>query len=154
MNIIGIDPGLTGAVAIIGNYGIDLIDMPVMAKSTGGKQVDGAALAQIFLQDRERCSVYLEQVGSMPGQGVSSMFNFGHGYGVVQGVLYALCIPFRLVTPQKWKRHHGLIGKQKDMARTLCIQQYPELSERLTRKKDIGRADALLIAKYGEALTR
>jgi len=152
MNIIGIDPGLTGAVAIIGDYGINLIDMPVVAKSTRGKQVDGAALAQIFLEERTRAFVYLEQVGAMPGQGVTSMFNFGHGYGIVQGVLYSLCIPFQLVTPQKWKKHHGLIGKQKDMARTLCIQRHPELSGQLKRKKDIGRADALLIAEYGKSI--
>ena len=83
----------------------------------------------------------------MPGQGVSSMFNFGMGYGAIQGVLAGLCVPLHLVTPQKWKKHQGLIGKDKDCARTLAQQLYPEAS--LARKKDIGRADAILIGDYG-----
>ena len=154
MNIIGIDPGLTGAIAVISEDAY-LFDMPVMAKSTKGNQIDGAGLTSLLSGCKEAGTiVFLEQVGAMPKQGVTSMFNFGHGYGIVQGVLYALCIPFQLVTPQKWKKYHGLIGKQKDMARTLCIQTHPELSGQLKRKKDIGRADALLIAEYGKSIQR
>jgi crossover junction endodeoxyribonuclease RuvC len=152
---IGIDPGLTGAIAVISQGGAveRIIDMPVIPKVTGkGKQVNGAALAEelsLILNSHLSVRAYLEQVTSMPRQGVTSMFNFGHGYGIVQGALYALGIPFTLVTPQEWKRYHKLIRKDKDVARTLCIQQYPKFARQLQRKKDIGRADALLIALYG-----
>lgn len=152
MNIIGIDPGLTGAIAVIGTD-INLFDMPAMAKATKGNQVDGAGLTSLLTEYNEHGTVvFLEQVGSMPKQGVTSMFNFGHGYGMAQGVLFAMKIPFLLVTPQKWKKHHGLIGKQKDMARTLCIQRHPLLAQQLKFKKHIGRADALLIAEYGKSI--
>ena len=154
MNIIGIDPGLTGAIAIIGEH-INIFDMPVMAKSTKGNQVDGYGLASLLSGCKEAGTVvFLEQVGAMPKQGVTSMFNFGHGYGMIQGVLFALEIPFTLVTPQKWKKYHSLIGKQKDMARTLCIQRHPPLSQHLKLKKHIGRADALLIAEYGKSVQK
>src|SRR5690606_16808140 len=90
---------------------------------------------------------YVERVSAMPGQGVSSMFNFGMGYGVIQGVLASLGIPYTLVTPQTWKKRAGLAGKDKDNARTLAQQLCPEAP--LGRKKDIGRADAILIARFG-----
>ena len=86
----------------------------------------------------------------MPGQGVASMFNFGMGYGIIQGVVSALGIPYELVTPQSWKKRAGLIGKDKDNARTMAQQLYPDAP--LGRKKDIGRADALLIARFGNRI--
>lgn len=149
---IGIDPGLSGAVALLdGNDKIDdLIDMPVMASTGKRQQVNGAELAKIiklWQQDSEPITAYVEQVSAMPGQGVSSMFSFGKGCGVVEGVMAALGVPVVYVSPGAWKRRAGLIGKPKDMSRTLAQRLYP-LAE-LGRKKDIGRAESILIAKYG-----
>ena len=85
----------------------------------------------------------------MPGQGVASTFRFGESVGVVLGVLGALQIPVRMVTPGRWKKAAGILGRDKDAARTLAIQHHPEIADRLTRKKDIGRADAVCIARFG-----
>ena len=85
----------------------------------------------------------------MPGQGVSSTFHFGESVGVVLGVLGALQMPIRMVTPAKWKKAAGLLGRDKDAARTMAIQHHPEIADQLTRKKDIGRADAVCIARFG-----
>ena len=136
--ILGIDPGISGAISFFSDDG-DLLgvkDMPTMALGKK-KQINAAGLSS-FLDytqnefnfrndwcDDKKCLsqvAYLEKVNAMPGQGVSSMFNFGMGYGAIQGVLAANGIPFHLVTPQKWKKHHGLIGKEKDCARTLAQQ--------------------------------
>jgi crossover junction endodeoxyribonuclease RuvC len=164
--IIGIDPGNSGAVAFIGHgheYH-DVFDLPLMAN--GKKQQINphelkrllevkmiAALAENkvdMLNGGERFHCYIEKVSAMPGQGVASMFNFGMGYGIIQGVVSALGIPYELVTPQSWKKRAGLIGKDKDNARTMAQQLYPDAP--LGRKKDIGRADALLIARFGNRI--
>lgn len=148
--IIGIDPGNTGAIALLdGDSFVDVIDMPLMANGKK-QQVNAVELAKICSDfvARGAHSAIVERVGAMPGQGVSSMFNFGMGFGAIQGVLSALQIPYRLVTPQKWKKAAGLVGKEKDNARTLAQQLYPAAP--LGRKKDIGRADAILIARFGE----
>jgi crossover junction endodeoxyribonuclease RuvC len=145
---VGIDPGLSGAVAILDdeNNLWAVFDMPIMQASKTKRQVNPADLARII---KENCPdiVIIEAVHAMKGQGVSSMFNFGKSAGVVEGVCAALGIPMMFVTPQKWKKRAGLIGKDKDMARTKAIQLYPDAP--LARKKDIGRADAILIARYG-----
>lgn len=161
--IIGIDPGNTGAVAFIG-HGLeyhDVFDMPLMANGKK-QQINPHELKRLLelrmlnalIEDSgdiipggERFHCYIEKVSAMPGQGVASMFNFGMGYGIIQGVVSALGIPYELVTPQSWKKRAGLIGKEKDNARTMAQQLYPDAP--LGRKKDIGRADALLIARYG-----
>lgn len=146
---IGIDPGLTGAIAVLSDTGkfVAVHDMPVMKLGKSKKnQVDPVALSELILGIAPTSAV-LEKVGAMPGQGVSSMFNFGMGYGVIQGVLAALWVDYALSTPQKWKKECGLIGKEKDAARLLAIELFPDAS--LARKKDGGRADALLIAKFG-----
>lgn len=161
--IIGIDPGVTGAISFFSNNGelLSVRDLPTMALGKK-KQINAAGLSD-FLDytrnefnfkndwcDDKNCLsqvAYLEKVNAMPGQGVSSMFNFGMGYGVIQGVLAAKNIPLHLVTPQKWKKHHGLIGKDKECARTLAIQKFPTAELHLT--KHIGRADAILIGQYG-----
>lgn len=147
---IGIDPGLSGAIAFMQDN-FDLVavhDMPTMALSKGKNQVNAAALVKIInTQSSWSLTAYLEQVSAMPGQGVCSMFSFGTSYGVVQGVLAALNIPVVLVRPQAWKTKAGLKGTDKDMSRTLAQRLYP--SAELSRKKDIGRADAILIARFG-----
>ena len=152
--IIGIDPGQTGAIASLNKYGqvVELADMPTMARIHGkGHQVDAAQLASILtsMKDGNTATVYLEQVSAMPGQGVSSTFHFGESVGIVLGVCGALGLPVRMVTPQKWKKKAGLIGKDKDAARTLAIQSHPDFADMLTLKKHIGRADAILIAEFG-----
>lgn len=151
---IGIDPGQTGALAVLadGQFA-GFYDMPTVARPAGGQQVNGAELAAQLREIRAahpgaHVLAVLERVSAMPGQGVSSMFRFGEGYGVVQGVLAALGVPVMTLSPAVWKRAVGLIGSEKDVARTLAIQQYPAAAGGLTRKKDIGRADALLIASW------
>lgn len=149
---IGIDPGNTGAIAFIGDDKrlVRVYDMPLMAHGKKN-QINPAALSLIFQQERENAGnipmmAYVEEVAAMPGQGVTSMFNFGMGYGVIKGVLAAMKIPFVLVKPRAWKARCGLIGKDKDNARTVAQQMYPTAP--LGRKKDVGRADAILIARF------
>lgn len=148
--IIGIDPGLTGAIAILeANHDLLAVhDMPTTATRKGGKQLNIPEVASILRgAHRQGALVKLEAVHAMPKQGVSSTFTFGMGYGALQGVIQTLGISMTLVTPQAWKKAAGLIGAEKDYARTLALQKYPDAS--LARKKDIGRADAILIARYG-----
>lgn len=154
MRVVGIDPGLTGAIAMINTDSIvnagtyQVHDMPVLALETGKnkKQVNSVVLFDL-LKHLSPDVIYLEHVHAMSGQGVTSMFSFGCGFGIVQGVIGSLKIPMYFVSPAKWKKQMGLTGKDKDLARTKAQQFYPEAE--LSRKKDIGRADALLIAKYG-----
>lgn len=151
---IGIDPGLSGAIALLENNRLsDLVDMPVMPLPGKRNQVNAAEVVKIiklWANDSPPITAYLEQVSAMPQQGVSSMFGFGVSYGIIQGILASLEIPVILVNPQKWKRAAGLIRQPKDMARTIAQRLYP-LAE-LSLKKHVGRADALLIARYGDQI--
>lgn len=145
--IIGIDPGISGAVAVLTSDGtlIAHTAMPIYQPGKA-KRVNPAALTA-FLQPYTHAHAVLEQVGAMPGQGVSSMFSFGHSAGVIEGVLAALGISYELVTPQKWKKCYQLNGKPKDASRALAQRLYPDAP--LSRKKDHALADAILIARYG-----
>jgi crossover junction endodeoxyribonuclease RuvC len=150
--IIGIDPGVTGAIAFLEDDGsfVEVFDMPT--KVVGKKNFVNPQELTESLDGSDwysRATVFLEKVHSMPGQGVASMFNFGMGYGIIQGVLAGLGMECTLVTPQGWKKRAGLIGQDKDKARLLAIGLFPEAADQLQRKKDIGRADALLIAEFG-----
>ena len=147
--IIGIDPGSSGAIAVVGRDGsyIAHINMPTVKVGTKSR-VNGAALAA-FLREHRGAHAWLEQVGAMPGQGVSSMFTFGHAAGVVEGLLQGLGIPYTLVTPQAWKKRAGLIGQDKDAARSRAIQLYPDLRVLDLKGKGQAVADALLIARFG-----
>jgi crossover junction endodeoxyribonuclease RuvC len=143
---IGIDIGLSGAIAFLkGTEFINVYDMPVMVNGKHN-QVNAAELAKI-LKCVDISIAYVERESAMPGQGVSGMFSFGMSYGIVQGVLAALGISMVLVSPVAWKKAAGLLHKDKDMARTVCQRIYP--SAPLGRKKDIGRADAILIGRFG-----
>ena len=154
---LGIDPGQTGAIAAYdGARIVGLIDMPTMTRLYGqGKQVDPYTLATEILdlcgcmRTGDTVTAVIEAVSAMPGQGVSSMVRFGESVGVVMGVLGALPMPVRWVTPGRWKKAAGIVGKDKDAARSLAIQLHPEVADMLTRKKDCGRADAALIARFG-----
>lgn len=150
--IIGIDPGQTGALAFYDRGKIvAVVDIPTMGRTHGkGQQVDPYELASAILTHEGHFGqAYLEQVSAMKGQGVTSCFNFGESVGIIKGVLGALQIPVLMITPQKWKKAAGLIGKEKDASRALAIQLHPEIADQLTRKKDQGRAEAILIARFG-----
>ncbi len=153
MKIIGIDPGLTGAIAIMQNNKVlDIIDMPVMAEGKKNKrQLNSAQLVSIIkknIESNEEVAVVVEQVNAMPGQGVTSMFNFGQTFGAIKGVCAALELPIFFVRPSKWKKYFELINASKDSSRTKAIEMYPSLSNHLAKKKDVNKSDAILIARY------
>ena len=155
MIIVGIDPGIAGAICFFssGNV-IDVIDMPTMAEGKKNKkQVNGRQIYNeiMLIKNKfmnEKMSVIVEHVSAMPGQGVTSMFNFGQSFGVIKGVCSALSLPIYFIRPTKWKKHFNLINVNKDASRTKAIEIYPEISNKLSRKKDSNRADAILIARY------
>ena len=153
-SIIGIDPGFTGAIAVITKMAVSqliditLLDMPTLVNARGAAILDPQALAITIGHYKPR-AVYMERVSAMPKQGVSSVFRFGESFGIIQGVIGAMGFPIELVTPKSWKAQAGLIGSAKDYSRTVAISRYPDAAPCLTRKKDIGRADALHIAAYG-----
>ena len=153
MIIFGIDPGISGAISILENKKvIDIFDMPTMIDGKKNKrQVNGAQVANIIkekLGDNKETVVVVEHVNAMPGQGVTSMFNFGQSFGVIKGICSALSLPIYFVRPTKWKRHFNLIKTNKDASRTKAIEIYPGISHKISRKKDSNKADAILIARY------
>ncbi|EOX2565501.1 crossover junction endodeoxyribonuclease RuvC [Escherichia coli] len=147
--VLGIDPGCSGALVLVTEQGgyIDHLAMPTIKVGTKSR-VNGAAVAA-WLRQYGITHAYLEQVGAMPGQGTASMFTFGHAVGVAEGILQGLNIPYTLVTPQAWKKSAGLIGSDKDAARSRAIQLYPELRALDAKAKGQAIADALLIARFG-----
>jgi crossover junction endodeoxyribonuclease RuvC len=156
MIVAGIDPGLHGGIAVLGESGsVELIDdIPVHQIPSGAKRTLRAELdvgGLIILLGRYRVGdIFVERVAARPGQGVTSMFRFGYACGVIHGVAMAMTIPITFVTPQSWQKFHGC-GPAPDAARQRATQLYPAAASLLTRKKDSHRADALLIASYGHA---
>ena len=155
MLIIGIDPGITGSICFFENGKIiDLIDMPNMADGKKQKrQVNGAQIYnEIFLRiknlDKKNIIVVIEHVSAMPGQGVTSMFNFGQSFGVLKGICSAMQLPMHFVRPAKWKKFFNLINAEKDASRTKAIEIFPYISPQLSKKKDANKADAALIASF------
>jgi len=144
---IGIDPGLSGAIAVVCDDYIGLHDMPLMACpwSPKKKMVDGLKLMDI-LRTQLGAKVTIEIVHSMPKQGVASTFTFGQSFGVVVGIVQAMGFKLNMVTPQKWKGKCGLIGMDKDASRQMALRMYPDMAEQLKFKKHHDRADALFIA--------
>ena len=145
--------GLSGAIAVIeGNKVLNILDMPVMSEGKKNKkQLNSAQLVNIIKQNvsnDEEVAVIVEQVNAMPGQGVTSMFNFGQTFGAIKGICAALNLPIFFVRPSKWKKHFGLINSSKDASRTKTIEMYPLLSSQLSKKKDVNKSDAILIAKF------
>ena len=155
MLIIGIDPGITGSICFFKNNKIiEVIEMPTMTEGKKNKkQVNGA---QIFNEisnrisdiERENIRVVIEQVSAMPGQGVTSMFNFGQSFGILKGICSAMQLPMYFVRPVKWKKYFGLINSEKGASRTKAIEMFPYFSSNLSKKKDINKADAILIASF------
>ena len=155
MIIIGIDPGISGAISIVENKKIiEVYDTPTMIDGKKNKkQVNGSQVTNIVKErlnnDKEKeVVVVVEHVNAMPGQGVTSVFNFGQSFGVIKGICSALRLPVHFVRPTKWKKHFNLIKTNKDASRTKAIEAYPEISSKLSRKKDTNKADAILIARY------
>ena len=155
MLIIGIDPGISGSICFFEDGVIlDVIEMPTMTegkknkKQVNGSQIFNEISDRIKLINKKDIKVIIEQVSAMPGQGVTSMFNFGQSFGVIKGICSALSIPIHFVRPTKWKKHFNLIKTHKDASRTKAIEVYPEISGKLSRKKDSNKADAILIARY------
>ena len=139
MKIIGIDPGLSGAIAILENKKVlKIFDMPVMSEGKKNKrQLNSAQLVNIVrenINNNEEIAVVVEQVNAMPGQGVTSMFNFGQTFGAIKGVCAALRLPIYFVRPSKWKKHFELINSSKDASRTKVIEMYPYLSINYQKK--------------------
>ncbi len=155
MLIIGIDPGISGSICFFKDGKIlEVIEMPTMTEGKKNKrQVNGS---QIFNEISKRISkvenldirVIIEQVSAMPGQGVTSMFNFGQSFGILKGICSAMQLPMYFVRPAKWKKYFGLINSEKDASRTRAIEIFPYFSSQLSKKKDSNKADAMLIANY------
>ena len=155
MIIFGIDPGVSGAISVLEDKKIiEVFDMPTMIDGKKNKkQVNGSQVTNIIKErlnnDKEKeVVVVVEHVNAMPGQGVTSMFNFGQSFGVIKGICSALSLPIYFVRPTKWKKYFNLIKTNKDASRTKVIQVYPHISSKLSRKKDSNKADAILIARY------
>ena len=155
MLIIGIDPGISGSICFFEEGKIvDVIEMPIMVDGKKNKkQVNGAQIyneisERISTRKKENIRVVIEQVSAMPGQGVTSMFNFGQSFGILKGICSAMRLPLYFVRPAKWKKYFNLINSQKDASRTRAIEIFPYFSSQLSKKKDSNKADAILIASF------
>ena len=143
MLIIGIDPGISGAICFLDNGKIlDVIEMPTMTegkknkKQVNGSQIYNEVLKRIINKDKQNIRVIIEQVSAMPGQGVTSMFNFGQSFGILKGMCSAMQLPMYFIRPAKWKKYFGLINSEKDASRTKVIEMFPYFSSNLSKKKD------------------
>ena len=155
MLIIGIDPGISGSICFFENGKIlEVIEMPTMTdgkknkRQVNGAQIYNEILKRINKNNKQNVRVIIEHVSAMPGQGVTSMFNFGQSFGVLKGVCAAMQLPIFFVRPAKWKKYYDLINSQKDSSRVKAIEMFPKFSSMLSRKKDTNKADAILIANY------
>ena len=155
MLVIGIDPGISGAICFFeGGQVKEIIDMPTMAdgkknkRQINGPQTYNEIYSRIKKVSKNDITVVIEQVSAMPGQGVTSMFNFGQSFGVLKGICSAMQLSMQFVRPAKWKKYFGLIKAEKDASRTKVIEIFPYISSQLSRKKDSNKADAILIASF------
>ena len=155
MLIIGIDPGISGSICFFQDGKIiDVVEMPTMTegkknkKQVNGSQIFNEISARIKKFDKKDIKVIIEQVSAMPGQGVTSMFNFGQSFGILKGICSAMQLPMYFVRPAKWKKYFNLINSEKDASRTRAIEIFPYFSGNLSRKKDSNKADAILIASF------
>ncbi len=155
MLIIGIDPGISGSICFFQDGVIkDVVEMPTMIegkknkKQVNGSQIFNEITEKIKNMDKKNIKVVIEHVTAMPGQGVTSMFNFGQSFGILKGICSAMQISVYFVRPAKWKKYFNLINSEKDASRTRAIEIFPYYSPHLSRKKDSNKADAILIASY------
>lgn len=148
--VIGIDPGLDGAVCIRHVGGILFFDTPTLLTGKGGQRCYDLAAMRDILVEWTSGIAFIERQQSMPGQGVASTFSTGKGYGIWLGLLAGLCISHEIIAPVSWKKAlMADMPKEKDASRIKALQLFPNLADQLKRKKDHGRSDALLIAEYG-----
>ena len=151
---IGIDPGQSGAIAVAWDgTPVTVYDMPATKRKTAGSEVSAIQIAQMIRAEMGACpgahvSAVLEQVSAMRGWGTGGTFRFGEAFGIVKGVLATLGVGYTMVVPGVWKKYHGLIGADKDASRGVVLRRWPKLAEYVSRKKDDGRADAILIAAW------
>ena len=150
---IGVDPGLSGAIAVMSPESLKIFDMPTMTVERNGKakrQVSATELAELlYLYSGKDCHVYCERVSAMAGQGVTSVFSFGRSFGMIEGILAALHMPVTYVAPATWvKAVHR--GAGKDASRQRAMELFPENQADFKRVKDDGRSDASLIAYWGK----
>ena len=155
MLIIGIDPGISGSICFFEDGKIlEVIEMPTMTegkknkKQVNGSQIFNEISKRINKNQNQGVRVVVEQVSAMPGQGVTSMFNFGQSFGILKGICSAMQLPVYFVRPAKWKKYFNLINSEKDASRTRAIEIFPYFSSQLSRKKDSNKADAILIASF------
>ena len=155
MLIIGIDPGISGSISFLDDGKIlDVIEMPIMTdgkknkKQVNGSQVYNEITKRIKQFEKNQIRVVIEHVSAMPGQGVTSMFNFGQSFGILKGICTAMQLPMYFVRPTKWKKYFNLLNSEKDASRTRAIEIFPYFSSQLSRKKDSNKADAILIASF------
>ena len=155
MLIIGIDPGISGSICFFKDGVIkDVVEMPTMIegkknkKQVNGSQIFNEISEKIKNMDKKNIKVVIEHVTAMPGQGVTSMFNFGQSFGILKGICSAMQLSVYFVRPAKWKKYFNLINSEKDASRTRAIEIFPYYSSHLSRKKDSNKADAILIASY------
>ena len=155
MLIIGIDPGISGSICFFQDGVIkDVVEMPTMIdgkknkKQVNGSQIFNEISEKIKNMDKKNIKVVIEHVTAMPGQGVTSMFNFGQSFGILKGICSAMQLSVYFVRPAKWKKYFNLINSEKDASRTRAIEIFPYYSSNLSRKKDSNKADAILIASY------
>ena len=155
MLIIGIDPGVSGSICFFKDGQIlDVIEMPTMnegkknKKQVNGSQIYNEIVKRIDKDVVSNTRVVIEHVTAMPGQGVTSMFNFGQSFGILKGICSAMQLPMYFVRPAKWKKYFNLINSEKDASRTRAIEIFPHFSSQLSKKKDSNKADAILIASF------
>ena len=155
MLIIGIDPGISGSICFFQDGTIkNVVEMPTMIegkknkKQVNGSQIFNEISEKIKNMDKKNIKVVIEHVTAMPGQGVTSMFNFGQSFGILKGICSAMQLSVYFVRPAKWKKYFNLINSEKDASRTRAIEIFPYYSSHLSRKKDSNKADAILIASY------
>ena len=155
MLIKGIDPGISGSIGFLDNGKIlDVIEMPIMTdgkknkKQVNGSQVYNEVTKRIKQFEKNQIRVVIEHVSAMPGQGATSMFNFGQSFGILKGICTAMQLPMYFVRPAKWKKYFNLLNSEKDASRTRAIEIFPYFSSQLSRKKDSNKADAILIASF------
>ena len=155
MLIIGIDPGISGSICFFQDGEIkDVVEMPTMIegkknkKQVNGSQIYNEISEKIKNMDKKNIKVVIEHVTAMPGQGVTSMFNFGQSFGILKGICSAMQLSVYFVRPSKWKKYFNLINSEKDASRTRAIEIFPNYSSHLSKKKDSNKADAILIASF------
>lgn len=150
--ILGIDVGISGAVALLdGGKLVEVHDMPTVSKTVGGKKkkrIDARALYQI-LQFEKLEHAFVEIVTARPGQGVSSMFAFGQASGIAEAIAWVMTPDVTGVRPNTWKKHFDLIGRDKGASRALASETWPDMKDKFKRVKDDGRAEAALIGLWG-----